>query len=92
MLYIKDGVIAITRGDDAVIEAAIHTSTGQDYQMASGDTLTMTVRALPSDSQPVLLSVTSTPGSARLVLRGADTAGIAPGRYSLLTTEHLTIN
>lgn len=82
MLYIKDGVIAITRGDDAVIEAAIHTSTGQDYQMASGDTLTMTVRALPSAYQPVLLSLTAAPGSNRLVLRGADTAGIAPGKYS----------
>ena len=82
MLYIEDGVIAVTRGDDAALEVAIHTAAGADYQMSDDDTLTLTVRALPSDSQPVLLSVTSTPGSARLVLRGADTAGVAPGKYS----------
>ena len=82
MLYIEDGVIAVTRGDDAVIEASIHTSTGQDYQMAPGDTLTLTVRALPSARQPALLSLTAAPGSNRLVLRGADTDGIAPGKYS----------
>ena len=82
MLYIEDGMIAVTRGDDAVLEVDIHTSAGEDYQMDPGDTLTLTVRALPSDRLPVLLALTSAPGSNRLVLRGADTADLAPGKYS----------
>lgn len=82
MLLINDGVIAITRGDDAVLEVAIHTSEGVDYAMAEGDVLTLTVRELPSEHQPVLLRVPGAPGSCRLVLHGADTAGIAPGKYS----------
>ena len=82
MLYIENGVIAVTRGDDATLEVTVHTSAGEDYPMSADDTLTLTVRALPSDSQPVLLSLTSAPGSSRLVLRGADTADIAPGKYS----------
>lgn len=82
MLYIEDGVIAVTRGDDAVLEVAIHTTDGEDYAMDPDDTLTLTVRALPSDTQPVLLAMVSAPGSRRLALRGADTSGIAPGRYS----------
>jgi hypothetical protein len=46
MLYIENGVIALTRGDDAALEVAIHTAAGEDYQMADDDTLTLTVRAL----------------------------------------------
>ena len=82
MLYIEDGVIAVTRGDDAVLEAAIHTAAGEDYQMEDQDTLTLTVRALPSEKLPALLTLTSAPGSRRLVLRGADTESLAPGKYS----------
>ena len=82
MLFVEDGVIAVTRGDDAALEVAIHTTAGEDYQMDPGDTLTLTVRELPSERLPVLLALTSAPGSSRLVLCGADTAGIAPGRYS----------
>ena len=82
MLYIEDGVIAVIRGDDVVLETAIHTAAGEDYAMAEEDTLTLTVRALPSERLPALLTLTSAPGSRRLVLRGADTAHLAPGKYS----------
>jgi len=82
MLYIDEEVVSITQNDDAILEIDIKTSTGDDYEMAAGDLLTLTVRAFPSDGSDMLLSVDSVPGSNRIVLRGEDTLNIAPGWYS----------
>lgn len=82
MLYIEDNVISITRGDDAVLEINMETTSGEPYEMDEEDVLTLTVREIPCAGSPVLLSVRSAPGSNRIVLSGTDTQDICPGRYS----------
>ena len=82
MLYTEDNIISITRGDDATLEINMETSDGDPYVMGSEDMLTLTVREIPCDGSPVLLAVSSAPGSNRIVLHGTDTADICPGRYS----------
>lgn len=83
MLYIEDNVIYLTRGDDGALEMnEITDDSGAPYTLQSGDTLTISVRALPAEDSPLLFSVTSIPGSARLLIRSADTENLAPGRYS----------
>lgn len=82
MLYIEDDIISITKGDDAVLEIDIITSTDTAFEMDSTDTLTLTVRERPCCGCPVLLTSTSAPGSNRIVLSGDATAEICPGRYS----------
>lgn len=82
MLYIDDGVISITQNDDAVIEINIQTSTGAPFEMAADDTLTMSVREIPNGNSPLLMTINTAPGSNRIILHGADTLGIPPGRYS----------
>lgn len=81
MLIIEDGVISITKGDDAALDVEI--SAGEDaYRMGENDALTLTVREQPSAEFPVLIAVNSAPGSARILIRSEDTAGMEPGRYS----------
>lgn len=82
MLYINDGVIAITKGDDAVLEITINKSDGTAFEMNETDTLTLTVRECPCANYPVLLTATTAPGSNRIVLTGSATANICPGQYS----------
>lgn len=82
MLYTDDNIISITRGDDATLEINMETSDGEPYVMDAGDVLTLTVREIPCDGSPVLLAVSSAPGSNRIVLSGTDTQDICPGRYS----------
>ena len=82
MLFIDDEVISITQNDDAVLEIDLKTSTGDDYEMAEDDVLILSVRERPTDAIDLLLSVSSAPGSNRIVLRGEDTKDIAPGYYS----------
>ncbi len=80
MLNIKQNVISLNRGDDAIFGVSITDETGEEYLMEAGDTLTFSVRALPEETSPVLLSVTSE--TDRILLRHADTAGIPAGKYS----------
>lgn len=82
MLYIEDDVIYITQNDDAVLEIDIEKSIGESFELSEGDTLTMTVRQRPETASPVLMSVSSAPGSNRIIIRGADTQDIEPGKYS----------
>lgn len=82
MLFIDDGIISITQNDDAVLEINIQTSTGDPFVMAADDTLTMSVREIPNGNSPLLMSITTAPGSNRIILRGADTRAIPSGRYS----------
>lgn len=82
MLIIEKNTICLTRGDDAAIECAATTADGAEYEMQAGDSVVLTVREKPDASSAVRLQVRSTPGSARIVLRGADTRGMAPGKYS----------
>lgn len=82
MLYIDGDVISITRGDDATLEITIDKVDGTTFEMDDTDTLTLTVREKPCGSCPVLLTVTSEPGSNLIVLTGDATANVCPGRYS----------
>lgn len=84
MLIIEDGVISITKGDDAALNVDIAAGEGgeQAYEMDESDILTLTVREQPSPDFPVLISVDSLPGSNRILIRAADTEGLEPGRYS----------
>ena len=82
MLYVEDGVISITQNDDVTLEVNLETAAGEDYVLDAEDTLTLSVREYPSKDSPLLLSVTSAPGSNMIVLHGADTVNIAPGMYS----------
>lgn len=80
MFKIEDDVIYLTRGDDAEIEVSITDTDGTVYEMADGDVLTLTVRALPDAESPVVFTVRS--DSTRIVITHADTADAAVGRYS----------
>lgn len=82
MLYINDDIVAITKGDDAVLDITIHKSDGTDFVMESTDTLTLSVKERPCCNYPVLLQSMSAPGSNRIVLTGNATAAMCPGRYS----------
>ena len=83
MLYIDDSIIYITQNDDAAIDVIMTLNDNSKYVMSSTETLTLTVRAMPDISSSVLLSITSMPGSNRIVIRGEDTANVLPGRYSM---------
>ena len=78
MLKIINNKIYIVRGDDEVLEPGLMLSDEAQtaYTLGEDEQLTLTVRALPSADSSVLLSVSSNPGSARLVLRSEDTAGM----------------
>lgn len=82
MLYIDDGVIAITKGDDATLQIDIDMSDGSAFVMEETDTLTLTVREIPCEGSPVLLTSTSAPGSNRIILDGNATGAVCAGQYS----------
>ena len=82
MLIIDESSISITRGDDGYIDAVPKLDDESEYPMQDGDSVVLTVREKPTVESPVLLQVRSAAGSTRIVLRGADTAELTPGRYS----------
>jgi len=81
MLKIIDGKIYLVRGDDEVLEVNV-SSDGEAVQLAEGDTLTLTVRELPSKESREILRVTSAPGSNRIIINHSDTADAEYGEYS----------
>ncbi len=80
MFKVEDSVVYITRGDDAELEVSITDGAGAAYTMQDGDTLTLTVRELPSFDSAVVFSVSS--ADNRIILSHADTANAEVGRYS----------
>ena len=80
MFKVEDNVIYLTRGDDAELEVSITDGAGTAYTMQDGDTLTLTVRELPSFDSAVIFSVSSE--TNRIILSHADTADAEVGRYS----------
>lgn len=90
MLKIEEGIIYLTRGDDAVIDVQVTKLDGAAYEMQPGDTLTLTVRETPEESSMPVFTTESDAGVARIVIKSADTANAEPGRYSAdiqLTTQ-----
>ena len=82
MLKIEEGVIYITRGDDAVIDAQLNMQDGATYEVKAGDIVALTVRKLPSAESPIVLSAASVPGSTRIIINADDTKEAMPGKYS----------
>lgn len=82
MLKIEEGIIYLTRGDDAVLQVDVELADGSAYELQSGDSLTLTVRADPTPESPVLFSTTAAPGSNRIIINAADTSPHEQGRYS----------
>ena len=83
MLYLEDGILYLTKGDDGALEVgAILDARGVAYDMQDGDFLTLTVRETPTLDSPVVFQTTGLPGSNRLIVRSEDTAHAEPGRYS----------
>ena len=84
MLNIENGVVYLTKGDDAVIEIELGAGeNGEDiFEMTEQDILTLTVREKPSADYEALLKISSNPGSNRIVIRAPDTKAIKVGRYS----------
>lgn len=92
MLKIIDGKIYMRRGDDEVLEVNL-TAGGEAITVGENETLTLTVRELPSRDSPEIFQSTGAPGSNRIIINHADTADAEYGEYSadvqLLTAEGL---
>lgn len=92
MLKIIEEKIYLRRGDDEVLEVNLSAG-GETAQMGEGETLTLTVRELPSLDSAIIFATTSAPGSNRIVIRHADTADAEYGEYSadvqLMTADGL---
>ena len=82
MLKIEEGVIYLTRGDDAVIDVQLTIQDGGAYEMQPGDTVTLTVRELPKEESEIILDSSSAPGSNRIIINSADTENAEVGQYS----------
>lgn len=90
MLKIEEGIIYLTRGDDAVIDVNLNNLEGEAYVMQPGDTLTLTVREKPEENSKPVFAAVSAPGSGRIIISSKDTAEADPGQYSAdiqLTTQ-----
>lgn len=90
-MEIIDNKIYMYRGDDEVLEVDIVDSTGETVEVGEGETVTLTVRELPSRDSAVVFASTSAPGSNRIVIAHKDTTDADPGEYSadiqLLTAD-----
>lgn len=81
MLKIVDNRIFMRRGDDDSFEVTLNSGDGT-VTVEAGETLTLTVREEPTKESPVVLSVTSEPGSNVIEIKHEDTADAEYGEYS----------
>lgn len=77
MFEARNSQIKITRGDSASLKVMLKMSNGDPYEMASGDTLTLTVRRRPGDTK--LAEITSSTDT--LAIAPADTKDLEAGLY-----------
>ena len=80
MLSIKNGKISLTRGDSASICVNLVDASGKQYEMRTGDTLTLTVKERAEDDSAQLLQVVSNTNTIKLA--PSDTKNIQPASYS----------
>lgn len=78
MVNVSNNNIYITRGDSADIQISITESTGEEYTLQDGDTVTFTVKKTVNDTDAVI-SKNITDGN--LHLSPDDTAGLDYGAY-----------
>jgi len=81
MFCVEDGgIIKITKGDSAKIDVELEDVVGNPYYIESGDTLTLTVRAVATAASNILLQSVS--NSACITLNAVDTANLPVGKLS----------
>lgn len=80
MLIIENNSIFLNRGDDAVLNVVITNSAGEAYEIRPGDSLTLSVRELPTADSPVLLTATSS--TSEIELTHTITSLLDVGQYS----------
>ena len=82
MIYVKDGVINLTVGDDASIEINLTTDDGNAYEMGDNEYLILNVREKATEDSPLLIDLRSELGSNEIVFSHDDTKDLSPGFYS----------
>lgn len=82
MIYEENGVINLTRGDDAALTIDLQMSNGEAYEMESGEYIIFAVREAPSEDSVLLLEINSDPGSNIIRFRHEDTEELNVGFYS----------
>ena len=89
MLYVlPDKTIRLTRGDTAYLTIPITTATEEEYVMAAGDTLTLSVKKSLSDTKYLMQKTVV--GANTLKIEPSDTNALAFTKYKYdvqLTTE-----
>lgn len=99
MLWIsktRDGMdcVNFTRGDDAGLPITLKNG-DEAYEMDPTEYLIFGVRAKPEETSPILLSLTSEPGSNIIVFAHNDTVDMDIGEYSadvqLMTAEGMRV-
>lgn len=82
MIYVSNGVINLTVGDDATLTVPLKTDDGEDYVMTAHEFLIFSVREKASLESPLLLEITSDLASNDINFAHDDTKDMAPGFYS----------
>lgn len=84
MIYVKKGIIYITKGDAGNLPRFDITDNSEDepqtYELKPGEFLTLTVRPIPDKSAPIICQIQSVNGI--FYFRPEDTMHMEPGRYS----------
>lgn len=80
MLSIRNGTIALTKGDSAYLHFVLTMSDGAVYEMQEGDMLRLTVRTRADPACPVLLEAVS--DTDTITLLPEKTSQLDPGKYS----------
>ena len=81
MIIVNDAIYMV-RGDDEVIEVSTVDSNGDEYVLGPNDVLTLTIRSAPKRESEIIFSVSSAPGSNRIIIRHENTAQMEYGAYS----------
>ena len=82
MIYIENGVIHLTRGDDAAFLVPLKTPDGGEYALTGSEYLIFGVQERPAEDAAVVLEVNSAPGENLIVLAHGDTEDLPVGFYS----------
>ena len=82
MIYIEDGVINLTRGDDATITVPIKRPDGTEYVLSENEYLIFALRERPESSSTLLLELQSVPGENTIDIKHSDTSDMKIGFYS----------
>lgn len=74
-----DGSIELTRGDTAYLDVSITNTENEEYELQSGDKLTLSVKKALTDETPCLQKIIS--ASKMFHVEPSDTSGLQFGKY-----------